>query len=196
MLKALFTSENRIKILNRLLMHPDEEMYLRQIVNELNVSPRQVNLELNSLREIGLVNKRISGKQHYYSINKDHVLFEDLRNIFLKTVGFRNILTSNLTAYENEVDYIYVYGSFAEGTYTHESDVDLMIIGDIESRKIAGQIRKIGDLLKREINISIFPLSEYVLKLKNKNHFINSVHGKKKIMIMGGEDELGRVGSE
>lgn len=193
MLKSLFSSENRIKILNRFLLHPGEEFYLRQLAIELGISPRQVNLELNRFEKIGLLGKRISGKQHYYSANKSHVLFDDLRNIFLKTIGLKNIFITNLHVYEDAIDYSYIYGSFAEGTFTAESDVDLMILGEVNSRKIAGSIRNIGEELKREINVSIFLISEYMAKLKNNDHFIKSVHGRKKLMIMGGEDELERL---
>ena len=191
MLKSLFSSANRIKILSRILLNPGEELYLRQFVSEMNIAPRQVNIELNSLVEIGLLNKRISGRQHYFSANQDHILFEDLRNIFLKTVGLKDIIIDKLGPFGSEIDFIYIYGSFADGTYSTDSDIDLMIIGNIQPRQLAGPIRQMGEQLKREVNFTIFPLLEYQSRLKNNDHFIKTIHNSKKQMILGGKNELG-----
>jgi predicted transcriptional regulator len=64
MLKKLFSSEVRILLLNIFLMNPDSEYYLRELAEKFNVSPRHISLELQNLKNIDLIKKRISGKQH------------------------------------------------------------------------------------------------------------------------------------
>ena len=58
MLKALFSSQVRIDLLATLLMHPDEEFYLRELAAKLNSSPRSIHVELRNLEKIRLLQKR------------------------------------------------------------------------------------------------------------------------------------------
>ena len=49
MLKNLFSSKVRIRILNIFLLNPDSEFYLRELSTKFNISPRHVSLELQNL---------------------------------------------------------------------------------------------------------------------------------------------------
>ncbi len=177
-------------------MHPGEEFYLREIANLFNLSPRQVNLELKNLQSIGLLKKRISGNQHYYSINEQHPLFEDLRNIFLKTVGLKDVIKKYLEPFENEIDFAFIYGSMAKGNSVAESDVDLMIIGNLSMRKVSGVLMQAGSELGREVNFSIFSLNEFIERIKNKDHFITSLLREPKIFIIRDANEFDRLAKE
>ena len=90
MLKKLFSSEARILLMNRFLLHPDQEFYLRQLAAQFNLSPRAVSLELQNLESIGLISKRVSGKQHYYSVDIKHP----------KTYLCANIITTAPSLYQ------------------------------------------------------------------------------------------------
>ena len=196
MLKNLLTSKVRIELLNILFLFQDEEFYLRQLVQKINCSPRSVNLELRNLESIHLVSKRVSGKQHYYRINQQHPLFYDLRNIFLKTTGLTYVISDFFTSFSDKLDFVFVYGSMANGTFQSNSDVDLMIIGSISSRLIASDITEFCQKLGREVNYSVFPLKELKIRIKNKDHFFLSLLKSKKIFIIGGEYEFGRLVEE
>ena len=162
MLKQLFSSNIRILILNQFLMHADKEFYLREIANIFNLSPRPVNLELKNLKNIGLLKKRISGNQHYYSANIQHPLFDDLKNIFLKTIGLKDVVKKYLEVFKSGIKYSFIYGSIAKENAAAESDIDLIIIGDVSSRKLSGVLLQAGNELKREINFSILTCARVV----------------------------------
>lgn len=193
MLKNLFSSEARILLLNQFLMHSDKEFYLRELAGHFSLSPRQVNLELNNLASIGLLKKRISGNQHYYSINTLHPLFADLKNIFLKTIGLKDVLQKHLKPFESNIHFAFIYGSQAKGQAVADSDIDLMIIGDLSMRKISGVLLQAGNELSREINFSVFSLNEFIARLKNKDHFITSIWNNPKIFIFRDSDEFERL---
>lgn len=196
MLKNLFSSETRILLLNQFLMNPDKEFYLRQISTNFELSPRQVSLELQNLEKIDLIRKRISGNQHYYSINSQHPLFEDLKNIFLKTVGLKDVIKNYLDAFTSEIVFAFMYGSMAKGNSAAESDVDLMIIGNLSTRKVSGSMLQAGNELKREVNFSIFSLNEFKDRLINDDHFILTVMKEPKIFIIKDSDEFERLAKE
>ncbi len=196
MLKNLFSSETRILLLTQFLMNPEKEFYLRQISTKFGLSPRQVSLELQNLEKIDLIKKRISGNQHYFCINKQHQLFEDLQNIFLKTVGLKDVIKKYLDAYISEIEFAFIYGSMAKGNATINSDIDLMIIGNLSTRKISGSMLQAGKELNREINFSIFPISELKDRLKNNDHFISTIMNEPKIFLTRNSNEFDCLAKE
>lgn len=190
MLKELFTSDIRIQLLSRFLMNPEREYYGRELTLMLGSSSRSVHAELKNLESIDLIQKRISGKQHYYSINTIHPLFQDLQNIFRKTVGLKDVIVKALQPPIDEIEYACIYGSFASGDFTAASDVDLLIIGDITSRKISGVLMEAGESLEREINFSVFTKDEFVKRLQNNDHFITRIAEKPLMFLIGEESDF------
>ncbi len=194
MLKKLFSSQLRVDLLSLFFMNPGREYYLRELISILNNSPQPVSNEIKNLVSVELITKRISGNQHYYQINTDHQLYEDLRNIFVKTVGLRDIVAKFLKPYFNDLLFAFIYGSMARGNFNTKSDIDLMLIGDKSPRAISGACLKIGEVLKREVNYSVFTIKEVKQRLADQNHFMTSLMDEKKIFITGNQDEFERLG--
>lgn len=196
MLKKLFGSEIRVKLLNKFLMNPDKEFYLRELSSSLSISPRSVSVELNNLLNIDLIKKRISGNHHYYSANTQHLIFEELQSIFTKTVGVKNVIAKNLESFKSDILFSFIYGSISKGNATSKSDIDLFIIGNVSSRKISSALLNAGSELNREINFSIFKKDEFEQRLKSKDHFIISIIKESKIFVIGNPDEFEGLGKE
>jgi predicted nucleotidyltransferase len=196
MLKELFSSQIRILLLNTFLMNSDSEYYLRELAEKFKVSPRHISLELQNLKNIELIKKRISGKQHYYTVNKNHPIFQELRNIFIKTIGLKSVIEYALVQYSDLIKFAFIYGSIAKGDARANSDIDLMIIGDISGRKISGAMIQAGTELNKEVNFNIFSFEEFLSRLKSSDHFINSIYQESKLFIIGDPDEFERLGEK
>ena len=193
MMKNLFGSQIRVDLLNMFLMHPGEEYYVRQLIQELNANPRAVNRELNNLSNLDLVQKRISGKQHYFSINQEHAIYNELRTIFVKTVGIKDAFEKELAAWQQKIIFCFIYGSFAKGAYNSKSDIDVMVIGDVRSRQLAGIFSDLSVKLRRETNYSVFPLAEVKKRLKIQDHFFTALLKEPLLFIFGQEDEFRKL---
>jgi len=174
-------------------MHPETEYYGRELSNMLGASPRSVHLELKNLKSIDLLQRRISGKQHYYSVNTLHPLYRDLQNIFRKTVGLKDVVAEALRPYTASIAYAFIYGSFASGNFTAESDVDLIIIGDTRSRKLSSVLMKAGESLEREINCSVFSRNEFIGRLQKHDHFISRILEEPVLFLVGDPDEFSQL---
>jgi predicted nucleotidyltransferase len=194
MLKELFTSEIRILLLNAFLMNPDSEYYLRQLAGKFNVSPRQISVELQNLKKIELITRRISGKQHYYRINNSHPIFHELQNIFIKTIGVKSVIEKSLKKFINLINFAFIYGSMAKGDASANSDIDLMIIGEISGRKISSEMIHAGNKINREINFNIISFEEFSNRLKSNDHFINSIYKDSRLFLIGDQNEFERLG--
>jgi hypothetical protein len=65
-----------------------------------------------------------------------------------------------------------------------------MVIGKISSKELSCLLSKPKRELIREINYVVFSEEEFKEKVKQKDHFLNSVLKDKKIFIIGDSNEL------
>jgi predicted nucleotidyltransferase len=149
-------------------------------------------MELRNLKEIGLLSSRNEGNLKYFGLNKEFVIYEELKSIFMKTRGAVGILREAVLN-KRDIDYVFVYGSFATGEERTESDIDLMVIGKISLEEVLTLIRGPEEKLSREINVSVYDLQEIRKRVKDHDPFIMEVLGGLKIMLIGDENELRRI---
>ena len=87
----------------------------------------------------------------------------------------------------------FIHGSVAEGRERSESDVDIIIIGDVSSADVAFALHPLQDRLCREVNFTRYAPREFASKIAAGHHFLASVLQKQRIFLIGGEHELDEV---
>ena len=184
MLEKIFTSKNRIKMIE-FLFFKKEESYIREISKELNISTSVVKREVDNLIEVGILIK--SGNK--IIVNKKSIIIDDLKNIFIKTEYIAYPLKDSLK--NKEIEFAIIFGSFTKGSFNSESDVDLLVITKLKASEIYKIIKPIEEKIKREINPVVWT-KENLIKEKNSG-FIKDVFKKKIIMIKGNENELRKI---
>ena len=192
MLQKLFSSRVRVEILSVFLMNPERELYVREVERLTGEDYKNVSMELRNLKGIGLLSSRNEGNLKYFSLNKEFVIYEELKSIFMKTKGAVGILRDAVST-KRHIDYAFIYGSFATGEERAKSDIDVMIIGGISLEEVLALIRGPEEKLSREINVSLYGLQEIRKRVKDRDPFIMEVLEGSTIMLAGDEDELRRV---
>ena len=192
MLRKLFSSRVRVEILSVFLMNPERELYLREIARPTGEDYKNVSMELRNLEGIGLMSSRNEGNLKYFSINKEFIIYEELKSIFMKTRGAVGILREAVSM-KRDIDYAFIYGSFATGEERAGSDIDLMVIGRISLEEVLALLRGPEETLSREINVSLYDLQEIRKRVKDHDPFIMEVLEGSKIMLIGDENELRRI---
>ena len=193
-LGSLLFGETRRAILALLYGHSDEQFYLRELVRRTETALGAAQRELSLLTAGGLVQRVRRGHQVYYQANASNPIFGELKSILTKTAGVREVIKQALDPLLARVKVAFVYGSVARGTETASSDIDLMVVGDVEFSEVVSCLTDIENKLGREINPTVYPPEEYKNKLREKNHFLTSTLREKKIFVIGDEDELRRLG--
>jgi len=192
-LKALFSSETRIKVLSHFFLHPGESFYLRQMEKLLGIPVGQLGRELLNLEKIQLLTSCLEGNQKRYSINRNFSLYKELKNIFLKTAGAGDAIRESLSELKG-VELAFIYGSFAKGEEHPGSDMDVMIVGDVPDREASRVISRAERRLKRTVNYSLYERKEVNARIKKKDNFILTVFSEPHIILLGNEnDELFRT---
>lgn len=192
MIDKLISSKARVEILKLFLFNPQTSYYQRQISSLTGQPLRAVQRELELLVGIGLVVRSVTGKRHYYKVNAECHVYHELRSIFFKTVGVPSVLRKCLSD-RPDIEFAFIYGSYAKGLEDTMSDIDIMVIGRISSRRLSSVLSEAKAELGREVNYAIFAEGEFKRKAMARDHFVISVLQEKKIFIVGDEREFGRI---
>jgi predicted nucleotidyltransferase len=131
--------------------------------------------------------------QVYFQANRECAVFNEIRSIVVKTAGLGDVLRSALEGLGDAINLAFVYGSMARGNDRAGSDVDLLVVGDAEYKKVNSELVQAQKILGREINPTVFPPEEFRKKAKAGSHFLSTVLKDKKIFIKGNEHELARL---
>ena len=151
-----------------------------------------VQHELPALTEAGLLTREEIGNQLHFQANPDCLVFDDLRRLMEKTTGLADHVRAALAplAEDGKLVHAFIFGSVAAGNQSPNSDVDLMVIGDVKLREIAPALRPVEDRIAREINASVYTLDEFSERIASDDHFIGSVMRGPRITLVGSDDEL------
>jgi predicted nucleotidyltransferase len=188
LLAQLICSRARAEILRVLFGLRGGEIHLREMQRQTGFAVGTVRQDIEKLAALGLVRRRRDGNRVYYSANETHPLFADIRQLVLKTVGLYDVLAEALR--DDAVRCAFVFGSMAAGTAGAESDVDLLVVGEIGLRKLTQLLAGVGDRLGREINPHVFTSTEFAKRAAAKEHFVTSLMRSKKIFVKGTQHEL------
>lgn len=185
--------KTRRSILALLYSHADESFYVRQILRTAGIAPGAAHRELKWLSTTGVILRKVSGHQVYYQANSECPIFLELKNIITKTVGVADIIRAQLAPIEDRIDIALLFGSMVRGKESKDSDIDVLIVGNLTFAETAERLVPAQKMLGREINPTIFGSDEFQDKLKKGHHFLNSVLKSDFIYLIGDEIELKRM---
>ena len=191
-LHHLFGSRARTEILSLLILHPGERFYLREIQRRTGQDVNPVKKELDRLQKSGLITSVMDGNRRYVSINPNCGIFPEVKGLILKTVALGDVLRASFSNLKG-IQFAFIYGSFAGGQETAKSDIDLFVIGEISGMELQKAIGASKAASGREINVSNFSLQEFLKRARSKDHFVGNVMRRKKIFLIGNNDELGKI---
>lgn len=192
MLQALFSSKVRVKLLTHFFSHPEEQFYARSLARQVKEHYNAVWQELNNLEGVGLLVSVRDANVKYYRLNPDFPIYKELKRIIIKTSGLGQSLREALDPL-GTVEWAFIYGSVAAGEEDSLSDVDLMLVGEMDLLALSAVIARLEDQLGREINYQVFARAELAQRLADGDPFISNVLTSPKVMLIGDEDALRQV---
>ncbi len=186
---ALFP-EIRQKLLAAVLLSPEKWWYLSELATHLGTSPSSLQRELDSLTKGGVLARKEEGRRTYYKAQVESPIFESLRGLLSRTAGLVPALQSELARFRDKVGWAAIYGSVARGEETSESDIDLLLVGDVATADLLPTLRRIERRFGREINLTRYSEKEFRDKMRDRDHFLSSVTKGTVITLMGSPNEL------
>ena len=191
---ALFASATIGPLLRAFVVQPHREFYQRELQRLTRAHLRQLQRDLGRLVESGFVESRDHGNRVYYRAVAAHPAFPALRSLVLSTVVSGDVLREAFLGLGEAVTAAFIYGSFARGDETVESDVDLLVVGPVTRRSLAAALAPAGRDLGRELNPVIFSAAEFVARRQSTDHFLSEVLASPRIWLVGDDDALAALG--
>ena len=187
---ALFTMTQQ-RVLCLLYTRPERSFYTNEILRSTGMGVATIKRELDRMVAAGILTLRRQGNQHHYQANPDCPIYQELLSIVRKTFGVVDVLRQALDPLADRIDWGFVFGSVASGKESANSDLDLMLIGDISFAEAVTALHSVQETLSREINPKVYGSDEWKQLLKEKEAFINEVLLKPRLDVIGKWDEPG-----
>jgi uncharacterized protein len=189
---VLFGATRR-RLLAWLFGHPDEAFYLRELLRQTGAPEGGAQRELAALTAAGILSRTERGRQVYFQANRDSLVFPELLSLLTKTTGAVDVLREALEPLAPRVAAAFVYGSAARNELRQGSDIDLMVVGDVEFADVAPVLRGAEAKLGREVNATVYPLSEFQAKIRDGHHFLTAVLRAPYLLVIGSRDDVERL---
>lgn len=183
LLTELLSSRTRAEVFRLLFGASSGALHMREIQRRARSSIGAVQQELQKLRRNGFIDAQKDGNRVVYTANRSHPLYPEIRSLVLKTGGLVDLLRTVLS--DPKIEWAFVFGSVACGDETAESDVDLLVIGDIGLRAVTGLLSGIAEQIGREINPHVFRRAEFLKRKREKDAFLMRVLAAPKLFVVG-----------
>ena len=163
-----------MKILNFFLRHPTIRIYQYDLKKNVKLAKGTLLNNLEMLINLDLLNVENFGRAKVYSLNKSVTLVRYLK--ILQNIMELSDISKISQKYKVK---IYAYGSAARGEDHEESDIDLLIIGQIKKEEIIRDVKKVEETIGRPITIQIFSPQEWSAMAKKDPAFYERIEKDK-----------------
>ncbi|RMI22769.1 nucleotidyltransferase domain-containing protein [Sinorhizobium meliloti] len=175
-------SKRQQKMLGALLLHPDRQYGSNELIAIGGPGYGAGKRILEQFERSAIVVKTARGNQRLYSVNSQHPIYPDLRSICFKTFGIAEVIAGVLSPFKDRISLAFVFGSIAQGTERADSDVDLMVVGNVDVFDLGHAIERIQKVLGREVGLNLHTPEEWEALQNDK--VIGAILKKEKIMVI------------
>src|SRR5438105_9233389 len=172
------------------ILQPDKKWYFRELARQVHLQPSSIQRDLAALTEAGFLERHQDGNRVYYQGRRACPIFPELQQMLIKTVGLVEVFRGILKSVRNHIEIAFIYGSIASGKARAESDVDIMIVGDVGLETIARLFHGVEAQLGRPVNPTVYSVEDFQRRLKQESHFLRTVLGSPVLFIEGTRNAL------
>src|SRR3989344_4119955 len=160
---------NKYKLLKGFLDNPTDSCRLRELSRIIKISPPSIMLYLKEFENEDFIKSYAKRGIPFYKANRDNedfIFYKKLSILYeLHKSGLSDFLWEKLSP-----DAIILYGSYAKGESTEESDIDLFIIGKEKKINIDEFEKKLG----KNVHL-IFEENINKIPIELKNNLVNGI---------------------
>jgi predicted nucleotidyltransferase len=194
MLEKYNINQTTLKILAVYRSDYRRSSHLREIAKETAVDVSPIHYQLERLEKMRVLFSALKGRNKEYSLNLGNLsvkYYMTLAETYTTVTYLEwNFLIKKITGeLEAQIDgVIILFGSFAKGRATKNSDVDLFIVSEDESSLSGRAVREVQDLVGRKINVKSMNKAGFIKGFSNGDPLIREVVSDH--VILKGIDEF------
>lgn len=189
MLKDLFISKTRVKLLTVFLSNPGKILYVRELVRMVSEQINAVRAELSRMEKVGMLNSENRANRKFYGFRKDYIYYDELSRLVAKSSGLGGDIIKERGKL-GKVKYALLSGGYIRRRPVGPSDVDLLVVGNIVIPQLAQLVKSAENDVGREINYTVMSEEEFNFRKRRKDPFVTGILEKTRIVLVGDEEEL------
>ena len=180
MLEQIFGSRTRVKLLRIFLTNPETDYFVRELTRKIKERINSVRRELENLESLELINSHQIGQKKFYRVNKNFILFPELKALILKSqlTVERNLGRS--IKYVGQISYLALTGIF---TGVYNTQTDILIVGKVNRSKLKRLINKFHKDLDKRIRYTVMTKKEFEYRNDLTDKFLFNILENRKIVI-------------
>ena len=169
------------QILAALMLHPDRTYAYNDLLR-IGGSSRSAGAAVvdRFIRGGIAIDERV-GNQRRVRLNSKWPLVEEVRSLCIKSFGVSEPIKNAIEPLLARISQAFLFGSVVKGTDHHESDIDLMIIGDVSMDELMVALEPAQRQLGRHIQFNLYSRNEWE-KLASDRVVQSIVNGPKWII--------------
>ncbi len=173
----MLLNKSELKILEELAKNKNNRIYGRAIAQKYNLNQKTISNILNNMEEQGILKFKKEGKNKYYFLNKSNLDIKGILQLveISKKIDFIKKHLKFKELFEQlekkTKGILIIFGSYAKDIEKKDSDLDILIIGEIKN------IKELEDSFGIDINaVKIkkdkFDENELFVKEVMENHVV------------------------
>jgi predicted nucleotidyltransferase len=180
----IFRSDLQARLLAALLLYAGEPLTARELIMRTGGKPATLQRELVRLEQAGLIEHERVGQTKRYTAAADSPLHEPLRELLARTLGIEPLLRDALGDVAG-VEEAAIFGSWAAGETGDASDIDLLVIGDMDRDELLSAVREVEYRVHREIDVTAYGSEEFARRRLEGSGFLRTVLQGPLIQLIG-----------
>ena len=169
-LESLFGSKERMRLLRFFLLNPEQDYEVAEIARRNMLKPKMIRYELENLKKIKFVIKRLRKRKAYYILNQNFIFYPELKNLISKANIYPD--SNGLAKIKNigNIKLAVVSGAFIN---YNKSKADMILVGDGISRaKLRNLMNNLEAEIGKEVDFVMMTHEEFKYRLNMLDKFI------------------------
>lgn len=177
------------RVLSLLVSMPGQELHTRAIARRVEADPHSVQLALNHLLETGAVRSRRIGNLRLWSIDPTSDRVGSVRDLLRREGAVAELLAGGLSEMPG-VRLALIFGSFASGADVPGSDIDVLLVGVIDWKRLAHLGESVAAHVGREVSFVVWTEAELERPTSGQRRLLASVLSRPRMFLKGSESEF------
>lgn len=196
MLENLFGSKTRAKLLNLFFKNTRGCYYIRQLARETKENVNSIRREIINLEKMGVIRQVLPDKmdlplveqdseqeekKKYYQANRDFILFEELRDLLVKSRLLVDRRALEKFKSIDDLKLLVLTGSFVNDDHVR---TDLLAVGNMDKGKVKKMIESMEKNFDKPVRYTILTPKEFNTRNAMTDKFLFEIMEGRKIVVI------------
>jgi predicted nucleotidyltransferase len=169
-LDEIFGNRTKVKLLRAFFTYPEKEFTESELQRIAGIPQASVHRNVKSLLANGLLDRERIGKANLYSLNKEHILYALLQNIFENEKNLHSELKKSLKGSMESlsgIELALLFGSVVKGTERADSDIDIFIVCKADKSQVEAEMKNVIRVIINKFGNMVSPIIKNDTEMKD-----------------------------